>query len=216
MARAPLKLVGGSAAHVITGQGEIVSSEAEELILVDEEDRAVGYRSKAGCHDREGLLHRAFSVFVFNRQGEVLLQQRAAGKRLWPLYWSNSCCSHPRRGETMDEAVQRRLDQELRITCPLRFIYKFKYRASFGDAGSEHELCSVYVGRSDELVRANSTEINDCRYVLPDALDWELESNPDAFTPWFKLEWPRVRDAVRDGALNEVRATTEPPQGACG
>lgn len=208
--------MGGSAADVITGQGEVVSSEAEELILVDEDDRTVGYRSKAGCHDREGLLHRAFSVFIFNRQGEVLLQQRAAGKRLWPLYWSNSCCSHPRRGESMDEAVQRRLDQELRITCPLRFLYKFQYQARFGDEGSEHELCSVYIGRSDDLVRANATEINDCRYVLPDALDWELESNPDAFTPWFKLEWPQVRDAVRSGALSDVRAATESPQGVCG
>ena len=207
--------MGGSAAHVVTGQGEIVSSEAE-LILVDEEDRTVGYRSKAGCHDRDGLLHRAFSVFVFNRQGEVLLQQRAAGKRLWPLYWSNSCCSHPRRGESMEEAVHRRLAQELRISCSLRFLYKFQDRAAFESAGSEHELCSVYVGRSDDQVHANATEINDCRFVPPDGLDRELETNPDAFTPWFKLEWPRVRDALRDGALSDVTASTEPPRGACG
>ena len=208
--------MGGSAARVVTGQGEIVSSEAEELILVDEKDRTVGYRSKADCHDREGRLHRAFSVFVFNGQGEVLLQQRAPGKRLWPLFWSNSCCSHPRRGESMEEALHRRLAQELRIACRLHFLYKFRYQASFGEAGSEHELCSVYVGRSDDLVRANATEIKDCRYVRPDALDWEIESNPDAFTPWFKLEWPRVRDAVRDGALNDLRAPNEPPRGACG
>ena len=100
---------------------EVVSSEREELILVDDQDREIGFQSKADCHDRDGLLHRAFSLFVFNREGEVLLQRRAANKRLWPLYWSNSCCSHPRRGEEMEEAVHRRLYQELRIRSELEF-----------------------------------------------------------------------------------------------
>ncbi|MEJ2535320.1 MAG: isopentenyl-diphosphate delta-isomerase [Gammaproteobacteria bacterium] len=94
---------------------EVVSSDTEELILVDDQDREVGFETKAGCHDGGGLLHRAFSLFVFNPEGQLLLQRRAADKRLWPLYWSNSVCSHPRRGESMTEAVQRRLRQELRI-----------------------------------------------------------------------------------------------------
>ncbi len=190
--------MGGSAAHVITGQGEVVSSEAEELILVDEQDRAVGYRSKAGCHDREGQLHRAFSVFVFNRQGEVLLQQRAAGKRLWPLYWSNSCCSHPRRGESMEEAVQRRLAQELRITCPLRFLYKFQYQAKYDDNGSENELCHVFLGRTGNDVRPNREEIAAVRFVAPEVLADELERSPGAVTPWFKLEWQALTTAYAD------------------
>jgi len=163
---------------------------------VDNDDREVGYSPKAGCHDRNGLLHRAFSVFVFNRRGEVLLQQRAAGKRLWPLFWSNSCCSHPRRGESMTEAVRRRLEQELRISCDLSYLYKFEYHARYGDVGSEHELCWVYAGYSDDPVRANGTEVNDCRYISPEDLDRELETRPERFTPWFKLEWPRVRDAL--------------------
>ena len=171
---------------------EVVSSEREELILVDDQDREVGFQSKADCHDHDGVLHRAFSLFVFNREGEVLLQRRAANKRLWPLYWSNSCCSHPRRGEDMEAAVHRRLYQELRIRSELNYLYKFQYAASFGDAGSERELCWVYAGLSDDPVRANATEISEWRYVSPAQLDRELAQRPERFTPWFKLEWPRV------------------------
>ncbi|MEM9055998.1 MAG: isopentenyl-diphosphate Delta-isomerase [Pseudomonadota bacterium] len=173
---------------------EIVSSDAESLILVNEQDEEVGFMSKALCHDGAGVLHRAFSLFVFNRRGELLLQQRAAGKRLWPLFWSNSCCSHPRRGETMDEAVNRRLFQEVRIRSELSFLYKFQYHALFGDAGAEHELCWVYAGVSDDVVRVNRTEIAAWRFVAPDALDAEMAATPDAFTPWFKLEWQRLRE----------------------
>ena len=202
--------MGGQAAHVDEGACEIVSCESEELILVDEQDREVGYSTKAGCHDRDGLLHRAFSVFVFNREGEVLLQQRAAEKRLWPLYWSNSCCSHPRRGEALEEAVRRRLAQELRIGCSLEYLYKFQYHARYGAEGSEHELCSVFAGYSDDVVRANGTEVNACRYIAPEALDRELEAFPDLFTPWFKLEWPRVRAALAGAPLDRQTVNGAP------
>jgi isopentenyl-diphosphate delta-isomerase len=180
---------------------EVVSSDREELILVDADDREIGHRSKAACHDRGGLLHRAFSLFVFNPRGELLLQRRAADKRLWPMYWSNSCCSHPRRGETMDEAVNRRLYQELRIRCDLSYLYKFEYHACFGEAGSEHELCWVYAGCSDDRVRANRNEIAAWRFVGADALDTELQARPDRFTPWFQLEWPVVRARMADLGL---------------
>lgn len=173
---------------------EVVSCEAEELILVDTADREVGHHPKAGCHDGDGLLHRAFSLFIFNADGELLLQRRAAEKRLWPLYWSNSVCSHPRRGEDMEEAVHRRLDQELRMRSELSYLFKFRYHARFGDSGSENELCSVFAGFSDDRVRANRTEISAWRFVAPDALDREIEHQPGRFTPWFRLEWPRVRE----------------------
>lgn len=172
---------------------EVVSSEAEELILVDSDDRELGHRSKARCHDGDGLLHRAFSLFVFNRRGELLLQKRADNKRLWPGYWSNSCCSHPRRGEDMREAVERRLHQELALHCALKFLYKFEYSARFGNAGSEHELCWVFAGSTDGTVQANRHEIAAWRFVAPDVLEQELVATPERFTPWFKLEWPRVR-----------------------
>jgi isopentenyl-diphosphate delta-isomerase len=177
---------------------EVVSNDRESLILVDEHDREVGTLSKAACHDGDGILHRAFSLFIFNSTGELLLQRRAADKRLWPLYWSNSCCSHPRAGEAMAEATLRRLDEELGMSSELHYLYKFQYHAPFGKLGSENELCSVWVGRSDDPVLANRTEIADWRWVSPERLDEELKGEPARFTPWFRLEWPRVREAYRD------------------
>lgn len=171
----------------------IVSSEDEELILVDEQDTPIGHLDKASCHDGEGVLHRAFSLFLFDQSGQVLLQQRAPGKRLWPGYWSNSCCSHPRRAETMDEAVVRRLDQELGVRASLHFLYKFRYQAAFKTLGSEHELCWVYVGRCDQEPVVNQNEISDWRWVPPSDLEQELETHPERFTPWFKLEWARLQ-----------------------
>ena len=174
---------------------EIVSSEDEMPILVDESDRVVGHLSKGACHDGEGVLHRAFSLFVFNREGELLLQQRSSGKRLWPLYWSNSCCSHPRQGETMDEAVRRRLQQELGLVSNLQFLYKFQYQASYEDVGSENEFCWVYVGITDDEARPNPNEIKDHRWVTAARLDHEMDATPEIFTPWFQREWQRVREA---------------------
>jgi isopentenyl-diphosphate delta-isomerase len=177
---------------------EIVSSESDVLILVNEDDLEIGKISKGACHDGDGMLHRAFSLFVFNSAGELLLQQRSADKRLWPLFWSNSCCSHPRHGETMDDATHRRLYEELRMRGDLHFLYKFQYHAHYGDAGSENELCWVYVGTSDDPVQANGNEIADHRWVAPAELDDEMAATPEAFTPWFKMEWELVRERYRN------------------
>ncbi len=176
----------------------VVSSDSEQLILVDGDDAVAGFLDKGRCHDREGILHRAFSLFIFNTRGELLLQQRGAGKRLWPKFWSNSCCSHPRRGESMPEATQRRLADELGIRADLEFIYKFRYQARFGDQGSENELCSVYLGRSDDEVRANKTEIAAVRHVPASSLAHELQSSPQTFTPWFKMEWDQLNTAYAE------------------
>lgn len=179
-------------------KSDIVSSEREQLILVDSDDREIGALDKSACHDGSGILHRAFSLFVFNPEGELLIQQRAPGKRLWPSYWSNSCCSHPRAGEAMDEAVHRRLEQELGLTARLRFVYKFEYEARYGDLGSEHELCWVYVGRTRDEPVINTTEISDWRWVTPAELSRELEAHGERFTPWFKLEWARLTEELGD------------------
>jgi isopentenyl-diphosphate delta-isomerase len=176
----------------------VVSFNSERLILVDESDREIGYASKADAHAGQGILHRAFSLFVFNSAGELLLQQRAPGKPLWPGYWANSCCSHPRGGEDMPTATQRRLAEELGFSCPLEYIYKFQYHAEFGDAGSESELCWVYVGQSDAPVRVNATEIAAWRYVKPEDLDREIAESPEHFTPWLKMEWRRLRGEFAD------------------
>ena len=175
------------------GDGDrIVSSEDEPLILVDDDDVATGTLDKAACHDGNGVLHRAFSLFVFDGDGRLLLQQRSAGKRLWPLYWSNSCCSHPRAGESMEAATARRLKDELNVRAELEFVYKFTYQASYGRLGAEHELCWVYVGRTDEAVVANRNEIAATRLLSADELRRALASEPEKFTPWFKLEWQRL------------------------
>lgn len=171
----------------------VVSSDAEPLILVDADDREVGHASKADCHDGHGILHRAFSLFVFNARGELLLQQRSATKRLWPGFWSNSCCSHPRQGEDMREATQRRLQQELGLRCALRYLYKFEYQADYGELGAEHELCSVFLGRTAAPVRANRNEVSAWRHVSAAELDREIAEYPERFTPWLKLEWRRLR-----------------------
>lgn len=171
----------------------VVSSEDEELILVDEHDREQGHLSKAVCHDGAGVLHRAFSAFLFNTAGELLLQQRADSKRLWPGYWSNSCCSHPRRGESMSLATGRRLHEELNLAADLRFVYKFRYQAPYADLGSEHELCHVFLGRIGDAVHPNAEEIAAIRFVTPDTLDRELLASPERFTPWFKLEWDALK-----------------------
>jgi isopentenyl-diphosphate delta-isomerase len=170
----------------------VVSSEAEELILVDSNDEEIGFGSKADCHDGEGILHRAFSIFLFNDDGDLLLQQRAASKRLWGGYWSNTCCSHPRRGESVDVATQRRLHDELNAVASLEFVYKFEYQARFGELGSEHELCHVFLGRLDGRVQPNREEIAGVRYVSPGALAAELDRNGDRYTPWLRLEWHRL------------------------
>ena len=165
---------------------------------MDTQDNVVGHLDKSSCHDGAGILHRAFSLFIFNDKGELLLQQRASSKRLWPRFWSNSCCSHPREGETMEEAVQRRCEQELGFRTPMRFLYKFEYHAQFGALGSEHELCSVYTGIFSGEPVINATEIEAWQWLAPAELDRRLAQNPETFTPWFKLEWQRIKEAFAD------------------
>lgn len=180
------------------GVHEVVSSEDEPLILVDPSDREIGHLDKAACHDGDGVLHRAFSIFLFNASGELLLQQRSAEKRLWPLFWSNTCCSHPRRGESMGLATERRLAQELGMTGDLHYLFTFQYQAPYLDLGSENEVCSVFVGLSDGPPRPNRHEIADVRWISAADLDREIESRPELFTPWFMLEWPRVKSVFHD------------------
>ena len=183
---------------------EVVSSDSEALILVDDHDREIGSREKSACHSGKGILHRAFSIFVFNGDNELLLQKRSAEKLLWPNYWSNTCCSHPRRGEEMEQAVLRRLSQELGFECPLEFLYKFKYQAEYGAIGAEHEYCWVYYGRYDGPVDVNVNEIADWRFVGVADLERELADAPETFTPWFKMEWVHIKVNYLDVMLKST------------
>ena len=169
-----------------------ITTDSDSLILVDEADRKVGHLSKVLCHEGRGILHRAFSLLIFNGSGELLIQQRSASKRLWPLYWSNSCCSHPRRAETMEAAIQRRLYEELGVRCPLHFLFKFRYQAQFDETGAENELCSVFIGRCIDSVDINANEILAWLWIGPEALQTEMTRGGGNFTPWFMLEWARI------------------------
>ncbi|MBK1630525.1 isopentenyl-diphosphate delta-isomerase [Thiohalocapsa halophila] len=172
-----------------------VSFDNEPLILVDGEDNVTGYETKVNAHLGDGLLHRAFSIFLFTENDEVLLQQRSGTKPLWPLYWSNSCCSHPRRGESYEQAVHRRLREELAVDVDLKFLYRFQYQAIFGDTGAEHELCSVFVGKVPAPVRidVNPGEIAAWRWMPSVEVDRLIQEEPERVTPWFIMEWRRLR-----------------------
>lgn len=172
-----------------------VSFDDEPLILVDAEDNITGYRTKLAAHQGRGLLHRAFSIFLFDGEDRLLLQQRSRDKPLWPLYWSNSCCSHPRRGETYDSAIHRRLREELSIDTALEFVFRFQYQASFQQLGSEHELCSVYIGRvvDGDAIDVNPSEIAALRWLNRAEIDQLFKEQPDQVTPWFVIEWQRLR-----------------------
>lgn len=183
-------------------EGERLSrTDAEQLILVDDADHEIGHLSKMDCHVGTGVLHRAFSLFIFNARDELLVQQRSASKSLWPNYWSNSCCSHPRRGESMTAAIHRRLMEELGLRCALKFLFKFKYQAQYDQASAEHELCSVFYGRSSTPVHANREEITDWRWVPLQELQAQLADPAQRYTPWFKLEWEQIRRDHLDDIL---------------
>jgi isopentenyl-diphosphate delta-isomerase len=179
---------------------ETVSFDDEPLILVDSEDRVVGHETKINAHLGDGILHRAFSIFLFSDDDKVLLQQRSGEKPLWPLFWSNSCCSHPRRGENLDQATHRRLREELAVDADLRFLYKFEYQADFGALGAEHELCSVYVGKvsTPVAVDVNPSEIADWQWIPCVETDRMVVEEPERVTPWFSMEWRRLRTEYRE------------------
>lgn len=186
----------------MTNNDKIVSFEDELLILVDENDMEIGWETKDVCHNGQGLLHRAFSIFIFDDKKQLLLQKRSTHKRLWPLFWSNSCCSHPRKGESYQFATARRLKEELGLTTPLQYLYKFKYQALFGDLGAEHELCSVYIGKTDQTPKVNKTEIDDWKFISIDALNGQMKAQPENFTPWFKMEWDHILKHYKDTILS--------------
>lgn len=161
------------------------------VILVDESDLEVGLLEKMSAHE-EGLLHRAFSVFIFNSNGGLLLQRRALDKYHSPGLWSNTCCSHPRKGETTLAACSRRLGEEMGLKCNLDFAFSFIYRAEFGNGLIEHEFDHVYFGKTDELPEINPDEVMDWKYISMKELQQEVLLHPENYTEWLKICLPRV------------------------
>lgn len=171
---------------------QTVSFDDELLIVVDKDDNIIDYKPKDECHAGDAILHRAFSIFIFNEANELLLQKRSKEKPLWPKFWSNSCCSHPRKGESRDEAAVRRLKEELGFTTDLKHLYTFDYFAPYSGNGSEREVCAVYLGFYDGKLNSNPTEVADTRWVHMDELTESMETYPERYTPWFKMEWERL------------------------
>ena len=163
----------------------------ERVVCVDAEDRCLGTEEKLKAH-REGLLHRAFSVFLFNGRGELLLQRRALEKYHSAGLWTNTCCSHPRLDEDVAAAAARRLSEEMGIACPLRKAFSFIYRADVAPDLVEHELDHVFVGRFEGQARPDPSEVMDVRWLGAAALRREIASTPDAYSAWFRLSMERV------------------------
>lgn len=156
------------------------------VVLINENDEVKGLMEKMQAH-KTGLLHRAFSVFLFNNQGEMLLQKRAAHKYHSPNQWTNAVCSHPRDGETYKDAALRRLKEELGIKVEIDHKFFFIYKADVGDGLWEHELDHVFVGNYQGEFQLNPEEVSEVRYISQENLEKEMTENPANFTEWFKI-----------------------------
>ena len=164
----------------------------EEVILVDDSDKPLGVMEKMEAH-RRALLHRAFSVFIFNSAGEMLLQRRALSKYHSGGLWTNACCSHPRPDEETCEAARRRLSEELGFAVPLEKIFDFTYRSEFDNGLTEYEFDHVYIGYYDQRVYPNPEEVSEYRWLSLEAVQGELAAFPSTYTSWFHLAFPLIR-----------------------
>lgn len=167
-----------------------------EVVLVDARDVPVGTAGKLRAHE-EGLLHRAFSVFVFDREGSLLLQRRADGKYHSGGLWSNTCCSHPRPGEPVEEAAHRRLREEMGFDCALAGAGHFTYRAGLGNGLIEHELDHVFSGVWSGVPHPDPAEVGAWKWCPVGVLEAALRDHPETFTAWLPLAWHQLAPRVR-------------------
>lgn len=168
----------------------------ELVVLVNPQDEVLGLMEKMQAHEN-GLLHRAFSVFLFNKKGEMLLQQRAAGKYHSPLQWTNACCSHPRENESYLDAAKRRLKEELGISTELTPRFHFLYKADVGQNLWEHELDHVFTGDYDGEFELNPDEVAEIKYISIENLESEITVYPERYTEWFKIIWQEYRNHLQ-------------------
>ncbi|WP_350307411.1 isopentenyl-diphosphate Delta-isomerase [Photorhabdus viridis] len=166
----------------------------EDVVLVDENDNRVGCINKIDAHLNGDYLHRAFSCFIINSKNEVYIQQRAQSKLLWPGYWSNSYCSHPRPDEEISHAVMRRAEEELGIVIneEPKFLYKFQYKEKYKDVGYEYELCHVFVVFTDTPPTENPKEVSAGFFINIKDVQEYINNNEEFCTPWFKKEWREI------------------------
>ncbi len=158
----------------------------EKVILVNEKDKQLGLMGKMEAHQK-AVLHRAFSVFVFNQKGELLLQQRAHDKYHSPGLWTNTCCSHQRDGESNIGAGKRRLEEEMGFSCDLEELFWFVYKASFDNGLTEHELDHVMIGYYDQDPKINKDEAASYKWMLLEEVKNDIKQHPELYTEWFKI-----------------------------
>lgn len=167
--------------------------EEQQVILVNEHDVPAGFMEKMEAH-RKGLLHRAFSVFIFNSKGEMLLQQRAVNKYHSGGLWTNSCCSHPQPGEDIAISAEKRLQEEMGFTTKLKKIFDFVYRAEFSNGLTEYEFDHVFAGEHEGDVAYNKDEVMDYCYKNIEEIRYLLREHPGKFTEWFHLAFPKIEE----------------------
>jgi isopentenyl-diphosphate delta-isomerase len=158
-----------------------------QVVLVDKKDKILGLKEKYAAHKNPVPLHRAVSVLIFNDKSEMLLQKRAWGKPTWPLFWSNTACTHPLPGESYKEAAERRLKEEMGFSVPLTKVGAFIYKAKYDKTWGEHEYDVVFKGMYNGKVKINHDEVEDYRWIRLDAVKKDLLKNPEKYTPWFKI-----------------------------
>lgn len=173
-----------------------MTKQKEMVVLVDKFDNEIGTMEKMEAHEK-GRLHRAFSVFIFNQKGEMLLQQRAAHKYHSPNLWTNTCCSHPRCKEGILDAGERRLKEEMGMWASLKPMFSFVYRAEFDNGLVEHEYDHVLMGKSDENPVINPAEVQDYCWKTTDEVEQWMQESPDAFTPWFKIIFKEYQQFIQ-------------------
>ncbi|CAM1339933.1 isopentenyl-diphosphate Delta-isomerase [Tenacibaculum aestuarii] len=167
----------------------------EHVILVDEQDNPIGLMEKIEAHEK-ALLHRAFSVFVFNEKNELMLQQRASEKYHSPLLWTNTCCSHQRDGESNIEAGKRRLQEEMGFSCELEELFSFIYKAPFDNGLTEHELDHVMIGRFNDEPIINPEEVASYKWMPLEEVKSDIENYPEKYTAWFKIIFKESYDKI--------------------
>lgn len=166
-----------------------------KVVLVDDNDESIGEADKLIAHQK-GLLHRAFSVFLFNSEGKMLLQQRAEGKYHGAGLWTNACCSHPQDGEDIKESATRRLLYEMGITCDISKVFAFTYHTEVENGLIEHEYDHVFLGISDKQPQPNPLEVKDYKWITTTELLNEIETSPKKYTYWFRMAMPIILNAL--------------------
>ena len=169
--------------------------DTEKVVLVDKKDVQVGLMPKLEAH-RKGVLHRAFSIFIFNSSRMLLMQKRSSQKDHSPGLWTNTCCSHQRDGETTIDAAKRRLNEEMGLNVKLNETFSFIYKANLKNGLIEHEFDHVLVGFTDISPNININEVEDWKWVELPFLEQDLDKNPDIYTEWFKIIFNRVKGYI--------------------